>query len=192
MGNFEEHVQFGYIAMALFVLTSPLYFAIIPFSPNYILFILFVFIGLGTTFIGAVFPDVDHHASKPYRFVRKSFFGLSVLVMVIVLVRIYMVYEVYLQKALKKTPYLLVLGAAGVVASVSVGIAIVNVLDYIQPKHRGITHSLSLGVAISIILVVIGQYIYTMYNINSLTTVLSGWGFLLGFMSHLYCDGILP
>jgi len=190
MGNFEEHVKFGYIAMALFVLTSPLYFAIIPFSPNYKLFVLCVFGGLGATFIGAVFPDVDHHASKPYRFVRKLFFSVSVLVMIIVLVRIYMVYEQYLQEMLTTT-YLLLLGASGVIGSVSMGIVMVNVLDYIQPKHRGITHSLSLGVAISVTLVVIGQYIYTLYNINSLTTALLGWGFLLGFMAHLYCDGIL-
>lgn len=190
MGSFEEHVRFGYLAVALFSVTSVLYFPVIPYQPKYKLFVMCFAVGIITTFIGAIFPDIDHHASKPYRVVRKSGFILATLISLLFLVRAFRIYQAYIRQI--RIEYVVLLCVLCIFIIVGVGLLVVNAMDYVQPKHRGITHSLSTGIIISTFIVFAGQYVYNFYNITSVTTALLGWGFLLGFISHLYCDEILP
>jgi len=190
MGSFEEHVRFGYLAAAIFSITSVLYFPVIPYQSKYKLFVICFTGGLITTFIGAVFPDIDHHASKPYRFVRTSGFILATVISLLFLVRAFRIYQAHIRQI--RIEYVILLFVLSLFSIIGIGLIVINIMDYVQPKHRGITHSLSTGVIISTVIVFAGQYIYNVYNITSVTTALLGWGFLLGFISHLYCDGILP
>jgi hypothetical protein len=189
MSSFETHVRVG--AAVHFALTTAS--LLVPALGGPAAAVVATTIGLPLTIAGAVFPDVDHHASKPYRLAERWVPRCGVGLLGLALAR----ESDHLQNlvALFVSPprsrfyagclyVLLLLGARfGVRRAVAI----------CRPAHRTVTHAVSTAVLVSGF--VAGCGVVFLRAVASTRPSLIGgvWGlcFLTGMLSHRYCDGLV-
>jgi hypothetical protein len=147
---------------------------------------------LPATLLGAVFPDVDHHASKAYRVVRTAVpVGLTAVVAALAYAGWAELRPVV---AATGRPHLVffagVCWTTVVVATWTVSQPIVPAL---RPPHRGPTHRLPILGLISAILagVVVAPLLALGLPIPLLGGTSIATAFVTGVVSHLHLDGLL-
>ncbi len=129
MGNFKEHVLFGFLtaAVSMYLLKEII-------SLN----LLELYLGLLSVFVGSIIPDIDHKNSYVHRSV-KSFTSIlcGVLTVVISPFNIYLSYF------------------AGIISFLSV----YTCFSMVKIKHRGFTHTITFCILLASITVILGVYI---------------------------------
>lgn len=189
MSDFEAHFRAGIAAYVLLVLgTTGLTVSVteVPVTT-----IALGVISAPFALSGAIFPDIDHHASKPHRWFKKSMAGLACIA---VGVGVY-THASVLQEAIPFESPGFILGVLTVATLGIVWMAVKRFITYIRPRHRGITHRAITGLVVSSFLGVAVYVFATFIAVGSslaiLSGVVSGMFFLIGFGSHLYKDGLL-
>jgi hypothetical protein len=150
---------------------------------------------LPLTLAGALFPDLDHHSSLPYRYGRRFLPPILAVVALIVGVR----YRVPIAVALAGTsaPSLGRFLSGAVVASLGWGtwVACTALFPVLRPSHRTVTHRVPTGVVTALCvggivsLLVGGQG--PLLASEQVFVIVTSVAFLVGFVSHLAADGIL-
>lgn len=189
MGSFEDHVNYG-VAAHLVVIATALglvYTGVIPPVTAGAAIVLFPL-----TLLGAIFPDIDHKHAKPYRIFRKTAsviagFGMAVL---------WYTYNDLLSVLVTRTPIetdvSVVAGMLIVVFSVLSGSLTWWLIDIVRPKHRGVTHRIPTGLLLSGAIVLLFDALFvTLFTEHLSFAIVAGGCFFFGFLSHLYCDGML-
>lgn len=191
MGNFDEHMRYG-VAIHVLVSLGFFGFALVSSLPVYLA--LFAFVLLPVTLAGAMFPDIDHPASKPNRFFRRLLFLLMTVVGAGVVggVGFFSVYELIVEQVGAEGALPLTLSVI-TTAGILVGFGSVGLFNRLRPPHRGMTHRVPIGAVVTAILVLV---LAGGFSLVGLTTALwlgaiSGGMFFAGFLSHLLCDGVL-
>lgn len=147
------------------------------------------------TLAGALFPDLDHPSSLPYRYGKRVLPLLLAAVTVLVGFR----YRIPIETALVGQTA----GSFGtfmsgtVVASLAWGafLASYTLFPKIRPPHRTVTHRAPAGVVTALcvgglVSLVIGGH-ETLRAAEQVVVISSIGTFLLGFISHLVADGLL-
>ncbi|MDY6775004.1 MAG: metal-dependent hydrolase [Halobacteria archaeon] len=186
MGNFETHMRWGvgsYIFLCVCITGIAVYRGTqIPFT------------GLGAAFpltlAGAGFPDIDHHSSKPHRYLKKAVFVVSTALTAYV----FFSEGRRLRFAFGDVPQEVFTAGVGAVSSLFVGTVASYSVSFFRPRHRGVTHTLSAGLTVSLV-VGAGVWRLTTEALVGLDPALlagvTSLGFAFGFGSHLQCDGML-
>lgn len=191
MGNFDDHMRYGAFSYLLVLIA----FMAVSFRFEVlVLGALASGLALPFTFLGAAFPDVDHHSSKPHRWLRQFVF-----VSVSLVAGYFFVFETrsnFVELAARveaplENEALALIGA--VVSAFLVGGIGFLLIGVLRPKHRGITHTLRTGFVMSS-LAGAGSWYAAFLVVPEFAFVLGGGafvGFFFGFLSHLQCDGLL-
>ena len=183
MADFETHVRAGtathlaLIAMSLCLLASDA-------GP---LVVVATTIGLPVTVAGAVFPDIDHHASRPYQLAER---WLPILVAGLAGVAVGMQLD-----HLYSLIGLVTLGdhrffVAGVAYACLVWLILIGMRRLVpicRPRHRTVTHRVVTGLGVAG-LIAGGGVTVTAAIVGTIWALC----FLSGFLSHLYYDGLFP
>ena len=193
MGDFQQHVRHGYTAHALFsavlLIIAPLAGLSIPESVG------LAAIAAPVAIAGAIFPDVDHHASRPHRMFVFAAAVLSLVAAISALVRplsgVVDVLVAWLDFGVLTTDA----RSAAVVLGLSFLAAggVVYLIRRFRPAHRGVTHHPAVGLALAALvgaaawLVAAGSSL----PLAPLTGLICGAAFAIGVASHLHCDGVL-
>ena len=193
MGDFQHHIRHGYTAHALFsavlLIIAPLAGLSIPESVG------LAAVAAPLAIAGAIFPDVDHHASRPH---RMFVFAASVLALVgsiSALARplsgVVDVLVVWLDFGVLTTDA----RSAAVVLGLSFLTAggVVYLIRRFRPAHRGVTHHPAVGLALAVLVGAVTWLVAASSSLPlaPLTGVVCGAAFAIGVASHLHCDGIL-
>ncbi len=147
-------------------------------------------VALPLTFVGAGFPDIDHHSAKPHRYLRKGVFVVSSGITA---------YLFLAEARSLNTPFvdvspILFTAVVGTVSSLVVGAVASYSVAFFRPRHRGVTHTFPAGASVAL---VVGAGVSTVVPevAPGLDAVALGGaaalGFVIGFGSHLQCDGML-
>lgn len=145
------------------------------------------------TVAGALFPDLDHHASLPYRYGRWVLPPLLGALVVVVGVRYWDAIAAALGGGQQPVPAGFLSGV--LVASFGWATCIVGYAAFpvLRPPHRTITHRVSTGVVVAVCvggvvgLVIGGRGLST--TGDQMAVVWASGAFLVGFLSHLAMDG---
>lgn len=196
MSDFKGHVKAGlifYVGFSIFFMIA-FYRGVLPYV-NSRLDVLFgvLILSFFMSLIGSMFPDIDHHSSKPF----KIFSKVITLLLVGGIIFSSYIFRNQILKYISNQSYLnLPAGLLFVVSIVLVSIFLIvftpRALRIIQPKHRGITHKMSTGIILSLILGI--SLYWAGVNISwepSILGVTTSVSFLMGFISHMYADGLL-
>ncbi|PKP60696.1 MAG: hypothetical protein CVT88_02350 [Candidatus Altiarchaeales archaeon HGW-Altiarchaeales-1] len=179
--NFKQHITFGIVIGVGFSLIFLLYEG---------LSWLFIFPLLLAIF-GSVLPDIDHHASIPFRTLKMLvflFFFFSCLgimsghgeILNTITEKIFEIFPVSVSSGTIK--FFIV-----ILIAITVGILSVILLKIIKPAHRGITHKKMFGIFIGFLLFLFFYFVFSYQNFSVITTL----SFIMGFFSHLALDKIL-
>lgn len=176
MGNFQDHMRYG---VGSYVTVFGCLFAL-PFV-----------IG------GAAFPDIDHHASKPHKWLRSGVFVSTTLISAFLFVSEGSFYSLTLAEGVKTASGAPLSDGALSLIIIGVGALIVGVVaeyavGFFKPVHRGVTHTLTTGGLVSAILggaVALGLTL-VFPDVSLLLGAVAGMSFFIGFLSHLQCDGL--
>jgi len=150
---------------------------------------------LPLTLTGAVFPDLDHPSSIPYRYGKRFLPSLLAGVAVLVGLR----YRIQIAAALIETnrsgfgTFL----SGVIVASLGWGtwIGTYGLFPVLRPPHRTVTHRLSAGVIAALCVGAVVSLLVggdgSLRPGERVFVLGSSVAFLLGFASHLAADGLL-
>lgn len=189
MGNFEDHMRWaagsyvlGLLILGLIVTTVSLPLTVLGLAA----------LSLPLTLAGGAFPDIDHHASKPYKAFRlfTTIAGVGGGAYAIFAFGEPLSTTVAASAGL---PQAAVWGGFIIAGGISIGLISRFTLAIVQPRHRGPTHRVPIGLLVT---AGIGGAIgFLATSISLLTPLLIGGVaagfFFMGFMSHLACDGML-
>lgn len=176
--NFKEHITFGIVIGIILSIIFLLYEG---------LSLMFAF-PLFLAIIGSVLPDIDHHASIPFRGLKIFVFILGFLGIFIFLTE----HSEFLNPIIEKISEILPVSDNVIsvfiifTASLVAGILLVKILKILKPPHRGITHKKKFGFFIAFLLFL---FFYFKFSLNF--SALCALSFLAGFLSHLALDKIL-
>ncbi|MFP4189159.1 MAG: metal-dependent hydrolase [Halobacteriales archaeon] len=211
MGSFEDHMRYGVASYVLAVVIGGGGVAYL-FSRGMVGVSDVVVAAVGGVaafpfaVAGAGFPDIDHHAARPHRFFKK---WVSVIAAVVGAYLLFVsgvaveagtaaVDEVATASVV---PEPVVGGGVAAVGGVAAAGTAYLAVTYLKPPHRGVTHSLSTGVVVAAGVGVGIGYAASMVAplvlsasppmVGALAGGIAGGGFLVGFLSHLQCDGLL-
>lgn len=192
MGNYEEHKRYGNIVYIIigvaiagavasgglsFLVGLPLAVVVYPFVRA-----------------GAAFPDIDHHASRPHHGLRRLMFVIGTIGSFFLFYTQSLIpIETGIQQLPVDVPPEISTAMIIHIAALLCGWGLRESVSYFRPKHRGITHRIPTGIALTL-----GICGFIWYTITTLTFELptlfalgSGGAFFLGFLSHLRCDDML-
>jgi hypothetical protein len=193
MGDFDQHFTAG---VASYFALIPIVFISVMVTPELPLSMAFFTLGSAPLVVmGSLFPDIDHHASKPHRVFKKY---TSILFSILVFFAIYFnlgPLHTVLLGVLPPKNLKFFIGISALLASVVGYLGMKKAITVLRPKHRGVTHRFLTGLFVSVL---IGMLVYIIGSVElgHAVVVLScssamGTGFFTGFLSHLYVDGIL-
>jgi len=179
--NFREHFLFGTCIGIAFSVVLLFYEG----------FSLLIFLPLLSAILGSVLPDIDHHASIPFRTLKILvflffFFGcLGVMIEHIEILNaiieyLFTIFPVNVSSEVIKF-------FIAVLIAVTAGILSVVTLKIIKPAHRGITHKKIFGMLAGFLLFLLFYYIFSNQNFSVITAI----SFITGFFSHLALDKFL-
>ncbi len=179
--NFKQHIAFGIVIGVIFSLIFLLYEG---------LSWLFVF-PLLLAILGSVLPDIDHHASIPFRTLKIFVFILSFSAIFILIAG----HSEILKPATEKISEIFPVNVNSetikffitILIALTAGILSVIILKIIKPSHRGVTHKKMFGIFITFLLFLFFYFTFSYQNFS----VISAISFLTGFFSHLASDKIL-
>jgi fatty acid desaturase len=190
MAPFETHVRVG-VGVHFALTTASL---VVPALGGPIPVVVATLISLPVTVGGAVFPDVDHHASRSYRLARQwlprvctGTVGLALGANVESLVR-----AVDLVGGSRSRSgfyagclYCLVLWG--------VGTGVRRAIPICRPPHRTVTHAASTALIVSGFLAACGVALVASVapDLPALLGSVCGLCFFAGVVSHLHCDGLV-
>jgi hypothetical protein len=146
------------------------------------------------TFVGAIFPDIDHHKSIPR---RKAVRGLRVLVVLGVAALAALTFEPLVDATetaatdfeLGVPPELLVGAGTALVALVAAGL-VDPAIGLVTRKHRGWTHSVPVTFALTAVLAAAVWFLTAGLGIASRVAAVVVVGtFFVGILVHLGLDG---
>jgi small-conductance mechanosensitive channel len=192
MGNYEDHVRYGHAAYAL--LAIALVGAVASGGLSILLGGVLIVAAYPLARLGAAFPDIDHHASKPHHALRKVMFVVGTIISLFV---------IYTQPFVELDDLVVGLNVGispeATVALLAHGVSLLigllarESVSWFRPKHRGITHRVPTGVAVTGILAALSGYVLTTLAVPGAlaTTSVLSVAFFVGFLSHLQCDGML-
>lgn len=185
MAGFGEHLRTGVLSHILIALPAAwLLFGIGGFPD---LTLLIAFCAFPATLVGSVIPDFDHHRSHTYRLSLRwvpVWIGASTTVVLLLL-------AVYLIPRGWMTPKVGFFGGVLAIGSfIGIRRIVHRTLPWLRPPHRGILHSIRMGILLGIL---IGTYvtawaIYFGLNVWLLIGVWYSGCFVLGYTSHLLVD----
>jgi hypothetical protein len=146
-----------------------------------------------TTFVGSIYPDVDHHTSIPRRKAVRGFRALGALGVVgLAIARSDVLFEAVGSLGVSVPP---VVGAAAFtsVAALLVVALVDPLLGFVTRKHRGWTHSAPINLVLVATLVA-GAWLFTRGLVAPARLVAAAVtaSFYLGTLVHLGLDGELP
>ncbi|WP_082256276.1 MULTISPECIES: metal-dependent hydrolase [unclassified Haloferax] len=192
MPGYERHLRYGSVAHVVLVVGTTLAYLVGLWDLGVVALTAAVF---PVTLVGALFPDLDHPSSIPYRCGKRY---LPVFIAVLVTV-IGLRYRHPIAVALVDTN---ARGAGAFVSGFFVASAawgswegIRTLFPLLRPPHRTITHRLSTGivaamcVATAVCLLVGGDG--TLTEGEFVLIAVCSLGFFLGVVSHLAADGLL-
>lgn len=191
MGNYDDHLEYGYGAYAL-VFTA-IAGAALSGGVTVLVAAGLAVLAAPLTMLGAVFPDIDHHASHPHRaFKRLVFAATTITAFCLLAIAAFEPLAVALSGMLA--------GFADVGAmvalhclSLAVGVGAVHLVVRYRPTHRGITHRVPTGATLAT--TIGGGFWYIAGLIPAVDALLAGLflggAFFIGFLSHLQCDRML-
>lgn len=192
MGNFNDHLKAGVVS---YVLLIPITIGVAIVYDKIPLATAFISLGVGPiVVIGALFPDIDHHASRPHKVFKKYtslLFALcSIILVYLNLDTIQTIMTDFIDSNLS-----FYIGAGTIVLSILTFIGTSKMITILRPKHRGVTHRFFTGLGFSLVL---SALVYAVCSVRFGNTplvfsssIMTGVGFMFGFFSHLYVDGIL-
>ncbi len=187
MAPFEHHLRLAVVAHLCLLAVSVV--GVLTGLPARIVAVVVVVFPVTVT--GGLFPDVDHHASRPYRLIREWFPRIGAVYVAILL---------WAQRSLVKaaavgTPgnatywagiYSLLL-VQGTYRSLVVGIPL------IRPRHRGLTHRRLTGIVMGLVTTGLALTLLTTVGMTwiRLPAAIAGMAFIMGFWSHRLADGLV-
>lgn len=191
MGNFEEHLQYGLLSLVI-TLSLTLGFAYLFIWP-YQLALAFLPIAFGATIFGSLLPDIDHHNSRPYKTIQ---YVLPLSAGSISLASFWFYFQpvvTVIQPATGATEEMIAFG--GFFTSVVITVLVRELIAYLRPPHRGITHTFSFTLGVAAFTSAITFFLLQATDLTQ-TTIQSGSAVIgvaiaIGILSHLYCDDIL-
>lgn len=192
MPLYEEHREAGIARAIPFSLAV---FVLAIFVTSHLLVGIFAAVAAGSSVIlGAVFPDVDHHAAKPHRKLKKFVAYVSMAIVAFC----YLQFVAWMLPNYSDgssisgyTAYQLGLGIFVVPLAGTVGSELVT---RFKPKHRGITHTREAGLVGGIVLATGIWSLGTVAVAQSVVLPIAfaaGVGFFVGVIEHLRLDGII-
>lgn len=192
MGNFEDHLQYGIFSLVI-TLSLTLGFAYLFFWP-YQLAIAILPIAFSATVFGSLLPDVDHHNSRPYKTIQ---YVLPLSTGSITLAGVWFYFPEllsFIQQSLTAPDEAIAFG--GFLTAVLVTILTREIIAYLRPPHRGITHTFSFTAGSAL---VTGGVAFALLQATDMpqlviqsSSVLIGLAIAIGILSHLYCDDMIP
>jgi hypothetical protein len=214
MGSFEEHMRYGVAAYALAVtlaggVVGYLAYAGYLSGGSLALAAVAAVAGFPFAVAGAGFPDIDHHAAKPHRFLRKWVSVVAAVGAAYVLFASGVAADaggaaVSELTAASVVPEPVVGGGVSFLGGLAAGAAAYVGVAVIKPPHRGVTHTLTTGVVVAAgvgvavgyaAAVGTGAVLASPPFAPSAAGVVAGGiaaaAFFVGFLSHLQCDGLL-
>ena len=197
MPNYPTHARYGKIgaaAMATLVAATMYFFsmsALLAFGA-----------GLGaaaSTFVGSIYPDIDHHTSKPRQKAVRWFQGLVVLGIASLAGLAWLQFVGGIEMAVSRAGVSLpvppeVAAAVTVVLVAAVATSLVDpLIGLVTNRHRGWTHSVPINAVLVAILlgvlwVVLGGLSFERRVAALVVTVT----FYVGTLIHLGLDGEIP
>lgn len=190
MADFETHVRVGTAVHITLIATSLCLLA----SGVETLVVVATTIGLPVTVTGAVFPDIDHHASRPYQLAERWLpvlvAGLAGVVIGAQLDRLYSLIGLVTVGDHR----LFVAGVAYTCFVWSVLIGTRRLIPICRPRHRTVTHRVVTGLGVACLIAGVGVTVTAAIGLERTDIVGVTWAlcFLSGFLSHLYYDDLFP
>lgn len=192
MPLYEEHREAGIARAIPFTLAV---FVLAVFVTSHLLAGVVAAVAAGSSVIlGAVFPDVDHHAAKPHRKLKK----FIAYVFMAIAAFCYLLFVAWILPNYSDsspisgyTAYQLGLGILVVPLAGTVGSELVT---RFRPKHRGITHTREAGLVGGTVLAAGIWLLGAGAVAESLVLTIAfaaGVGFFVGVIEHLKLDGII-
>lgn len=191
MSNFDEHIYYGWLShiiwtIIIIILSIQLY---LPLE----LIIGLIGISLPISLAGSIIPDIDHPSSKTYRLFQYLLLCSTIVLISISISHYHLNIKNILSIIFDTVPieYIYIIIS---ILSVTIGLSITYLFEYVRPPHRGLTHNPIFGIIISSIFCILIWNLYSIlisneYNIIS-SAIISSYLFI-GFCSHIYADNML-
>lgn len=192
MANFNGHKRLGYTAFIVYSILTIGASLYTQHALNLTHTATVLLVGFPIVMAGAFFPDIDHHASIPHRYFKQLTSILTGLILATISGTI--APTVYTQ-ILTHTTVIRTIPEQSVTALLVLtgfftGWRLTTILiTKFRPKHRGITHNRTTGLALGIALFFLISTTYPTLSTQHTLIVSTGW--ILGFGSHLYGDSML-
>jgi hypothetical protein len=189
MSSFETHVRIG--TAVHFALTTVSLLVLALGGP--VIVVIATTISFPVTIAGATFPDIDHHASKPYHLAKRWMprFGVGLL-------------GVALAKEIDHLQNLVALfitapqsrfyaGCLYILLLLGARVGVRQAFSICRPAHRTVTHAVSTGGIVSGFVAGCGVVLSQSIAMTQPPLIGSVWGlcFFAGVLSHLHCDGLV-
>jgi hypothetical protein len=190
MAPFETHVRVG--VGVHFALTTASLVVLALGGP--IPVVVATLVSLPVTVGGAVFPDVDHHASRSYRLacqwvprVCTGTVGLALVANVESLVRAVDT----VGGSRSQSGFLAGCLYCFVLWGIRTGVR--RAIPICRPPHRTVTHAVSTALIVSGFVAACGVTLVTSVTPDqpAIVGIVCGLCFFAGVVSHLYCDGLV-
>lgn len=194
MPNYPTHSRWGRIGsvVMMVVVSAVVYYT---FQTTEIAILAGVFAAV-TTFVGAIYPDIDHHASIPRRKAVGAFqFLLLVIILGVVAVEwasiVASVGYLTVEAGIDDTVPAEMATIAIVAASTIVAVKVVDpAIDRVTDKHRGWTHSVKTNASLIFVTVGVIWLATQEYPIEQqITPIIAAVTFFIGTLIHLGLDG---
>ena len=194
MPNYPTHARWGRIGAVVIALAVGVAIFILFESP--FLAVAATLAAAPATFVGAIFPDVDHHNSIPR---RKAVRGLSLLAVLGVASLVALNFELLVgftetgvQQLTDDPPFppeVVVAAGTALVAFAAAG-AVDPAIGIVTRRHRAWTHSVPITFALTAVLVV-GVWVLTagLETSHRVAAIAVVWTFFGGILIHLGLDG---
>lgn len=179
--NFKQHITFGIVIGVGFSLIFLHYEG---------LSWLFIF-PLLLAILGSVLPDIDHHASVPFKILKILVFLLFFFCCLGTVIE----HDEILNTITKDLSTIFPINVssetikffASILIALTAGILSVILLKISKPAHRGVTHKKMFGISLGFLLFLFFYLVFSHQNFSIITTL----SFITGFFSHLALDKIL-
>ncbi|WP_324665852.1 metal-dependent hydrolase [Haloarcula sediminis] len=189
MPSCESHLRVGALSHGAFVCLALAVVAVGGYPHS---MVAYAGAALPATLLGAVFPDVDHHASKAYRVVRTAVpVGLTAAVAALGYAGWVELRPVVAVAEGPQLPFFT--GVCWTTVVVATWTASQPLVPALRPPHRGPTHRLPVVGLVSAILagVVVAPLLALGFPIPLLGGTSIAFAFVTGVVSHLHLDGLL-
>ena len=197
MPNYPTHARWGKIGAAATatLVTAVIYF----FSMSVLLAFAAGLAAAGATFVGSIYPDIDHHTSKPRQKAVRWFQGLVVLGIASLAGLTWTQFVGGIETAASTVGVSLpvppeVAAAAVVVLVAAVATSFVDpVIGLVTNRHRGWTHSVLINaVLVAILLGVLWVALGGLSVERRVAALVVTVTFYVGTLIHLGLDGEIP